>query len=123
MPSLDENLNPISLRITYEIDQGGEQFWVTSADAQVKITDKIEVGAIIVDDRNPVDKFRMLGVNAIAQLATTTFLIAEVARTRRDTLANALSGGNQSTSLAGAPLGERERSTVGSRHRWALRQV
>ena len=107
VPSLDENLNPISLRIIYEIDQGGEQFWVTSADAQVKITDKIEVGAVIVDDRNPVDKFRMLGINAIAQLATKTFLIAEVARTRRDTLAVAISGINQNSLLTGVTPGEK----------------
>ena len=107
VPSLDENLNPISLRITYEIDQGGEQFWVTSADAQIKLTDNVEVGAVIVDDRNPVDKFRMLGINAIAQLATKTFLIAEVARTRRDTLSAALPGANQSTPLSGVAQGER----------------
>ena len=88
--SLDENLNPISIRITYEIDQGGEQFWVTSADAQLKISDNIEVGAVVVDDRNPVDKFRMLGINAIAKLADKTFFVAEIARTRRETFANAL---------------------------------
>jgi hypothetical protein len=88
--SLDENLNPISIRITYEVDQGGEQFWVTSADLQLKVTDAFEVGAVVVDDRNPVDKFRMLGINAIAKFADKTFLIAEVARTRRETIANAL---------------------------------
>ena len=88
--SLDENLNPISIRITYEIDQGGEQFWVTSADAQVKITDGIEVGAVVVDDRNPMDKFRMLGINAIAKLADKTFLVAEVARTHREVFATVL---------------------------------
>ncbi|MEP7156951.1 MAG: hypothetical protein ABI905_14325, partial [Betaproteobacteria bacterium] len=75
--SLDENLNPISIRITYEVDQGGEQFWVTGADAQVKVTDNLEVGGMIVDDRNPLDKFRMAGINAVARLADKTFLIAE----------------------------------------------
>ena len=93
--SLDENLNPISLRITYEVDQGGDQFWVTGADAQVKVTDKFEVGAMIVDDRNPLDKFRMAGINAVARLADKTFLIAEVARTNRETFTNGLSGGEK----------------------------
>ncbi|MBL0125562.1 MAG: DUF11 domain-containing protein [Betaproteobacteria bacterium] len=82
--SLDEDLNPVSVRITYEVDQGGEQFWVTGADVQVKITEKLEVGAMIVDDRNPLDKFRMAGVNAIGRLADKTFLIAELAQTRRE---------------------------------------
>ena len=63
---------------------------MTSADAQVKITDGIEVGAVVVDDRNPMDKFRMLGINAIAKLADKTFLVAEVARTHREVFATVL---------------------------------
>ena len=93
--SLDEELNPISVRITYEVDQGGQLFWVTGVDAQVSISDRLEVGAMIVDDRNPLDKFRMAGVNAIAKLADKTFLIAEVAQTRRELLSNSLSQGEK----------------------------
>lgn len=93
--SLDENLNPISIRITYEVDQGGNQFWVTGADAQVKVTENLEVGGMIVDDRNPLDKFRMAGINAVAKLADKTFLIAEIARTNRETFTNGLSGGQK----------------------------
>jgi len=106
--SLDENLNPISIRITYEADQGGEQFWVAGADAQVKITDYLEVGAVIVDDRNPLDKFRMLGVSGIAKLADKTFLVAEVVRTRRETVASALPGaGFQAAALSVLAAGEK----------------
>lgn len=93
--SLDENLNPISIRITYEIDQGGAQFWVTGADAQIKLNERFEVGAMIVDDRNPIDKFRMAGVNAIARLADKTFLIAEIAQTKRELFTNGLSQGEK----------------------------
>ena len=93
--SLDEELNPISIRITYEIDQGGQEFWVAGADAQFKINERFEIGAMIVDDRNPLDKFRMAGVNAIARLADKTFLIAEVARTQRDVLTNSLPAGEK----------------------------
>jgi large repetitive protein len=82
--SLDENLNPISLRISYEVEQGGPEFWVTGADAQVKLTDGIEVGAAIVDDRNPIDKFRMMSINSVARIADKTFIIAEIARTSRE---------------------------------------
>lgn len=31
IPSVDAQLNPVSVRITYEIDQGGERFWVYGA--------------------------------------------------------------------------------------------
>src|SRR5207342_2456444 len=29
VPSLDGDLNPVYLRVTYEVDQGGEPFWVS----------------------------------------------------------------------------------------------
>ncbi len=91
--SLDEELNPVSIRITYEVDQGGQQFWVAGADATLKVSDRIEVGASIVDDRNPLDKFRMVGVNAIARLADKTFFVAELARTQRNLFASSSSPG------------------------------
>ncbi len=82
--SLDENLNPQSLRITYEVDQGGPQFWVAGADAQVKVTDRFEIGAAVVDDRNPTDKFRMMSINSVARIADKSFIIAEIVRTSRE---------------------------------------
>jgi uncharacterized repeat protein (TIGR01451 family)/fimbrial isopeptide formation D2 family protein len=95
VPTLDELFNPNFIRVTYEIDQGGEQFWVTGADAQIKLSENFEVGGIVVDDRNPVDKFRMYGINAIAKLADKTFLIAEVAQTNRDRIAGGLAEGEK----------------------------
>lgn len=95
IPSLDENLNPVSIRITYEVDQGGQDFWVTGADVQVKVTDKVEIGASIVDDRNPLDKFRMAGISAVARLAERTFLVAELAQTRRELLVGGASQGEK----------------------------
>lgn len=96
VPSLDENLNPLFVRITYEVDQGGGEFWVVGADAQAKVTDQIEVGASLVDDRNPLDKFRMAGINAVAKLADKTFLVAEIAKTEREVFVNGVSGGQKS---------------------------
>ena len=94
-PSLDENLNPISIRITYEVDQGGQEFWVAGVEVQAKISDSLEVGAMVVEDRNPADKFRMLGVNAIAKLADKTFFVAEIAQTRREKFVEALTLGEK----------------------------
>ena len=93
--SLDENLNPISVRITYEIDQGGAEFWVAGADAQIKVSERFEIGGIFVDDRNPLDKFRMAGVNAMAKLTDKTFLIAEIAQTNREKIVTGLSEGDK----------------------------
>lgn len=92
--SLDENLNPQSLRITYEVDQGGPEFWVAGADAQIKISDRFEVGGAVVDDRNPTDKFRMMSINGVAKIADKSFIIAEIVRTSREKFTNGESHGD-----------------------------
>ncbi len=94
--SLDENLNPASIRITYEIDQGGSQFWVAGGDVQFKLGDRFELGASLVEDRNPLDKFRMAGVNAVARIADKTFLIAELAQAQRELFTDSNSQGKLS---------------------------
>ncbi|APV51363.1 hypothetical protein BWI17_17710 [Betaproteobacteria bacterium GR16-43] len=83
IPSVDRDLNPVSIRITYEVDQGGEQFWVMGGEVQVKVTDRVEVGGVYVKDKNPQDPFTLAGANATVKLAEKTFLIGEVARTER----------------------------------------
>jgi uncharacterized repeat protein (TIGR01451 family) len=78
--SLDENLNPKSIRVIYEVDQGGEKFWIGGANAQVKLTDRVEVGASVVDDRNPQAPYRLSGANMTLKFDEKTFLIGEIAR-------------------------------------------
>ena len=87
LASLDQNLNPKSIRVIYEIDQGGENFWIGGAGAQVKLTGNIEAGASYVEDRNPQAPFRLGGLNSTLKLAEKTFLIGELARS--ETLAAA----------------------------------
>src|SRR5690606_9947136 len=81
LPSFDSDLNPVSLRITYELDQQTEKFWVVGADGQYKLTEKLEVGASAVEDRNPYAAFKMASVNAGYRFGERTALVAEFART------------------------------------------
>lgn len=81
--SVDRDLNPVFIRVTYEVDQGGEQFWVAGGDVQVKVTDRIEVGATYVKDKNPQDPFQLAGANLTVKLSENTFVTAEAARTER----------------------------------------
>lgn len=83
VPSVDENLNPISIRITYEVDQGGDEFWTAGVDSQFKITDTLEIGGAYVDDRNPMDARSIASVNSTVKLGQATTLIGEVARTEQ----------------------------------------
>lgn len=83
VPSVDENLNPVSIRITYEIDQGGDEFWTAGVDSQFKIADTFEIGGAYVDDRNPLDARSIASVNSTLKLGEATTLIGEVARTEQ----------------------------------------
>ncbi len=97
--SLDADLNPISIRVTYEVDQGGAEFWVAGGDVNVKVTDRIEVGATFVKDRNPVEPFEMRGINATVKLAERTLLTGEFAQTEKP-LGNLNAGGITAGSTA-----------------------
>ena len=90
LPAFDASLNPVSLRITYEMDQGTEKFWTYGADAQVKLTGALEVGVSVVDDRNPFAAFRMASANAGYRFGDDTYLVAEFARTRSEVNTNSL---------------------------------
>jgi uncharacterized repeat protein (TIGR01451 family) len=81
VPSLDPNLNPISIRITYEVDQGGDKFWVYGADGQAKVTDWWEVGASAARDENPLGEYGLYSANSTVKVAKKTYVIGEVART------------------------------------------
>ncbi|MET0535863.1 MAG: SdrD B-like domain-containing protein, partial [Steroidobacter sp.] len=82
IPSVDENLNPISIRITYEAEQGGDDFWTSGIDTQLHVSPRLEVGAAMIDDQNPVDERRILSSNATLTLGEHTTLSAEMTNTR-----------------------------------------
>jgi len=78
--SLDPDLNPVSLRISYEVDQGSPRFWVGGAAAQYKINDAVEVGGAVVEDRNPAALSRLASVNATIKPDEKTTVIVEAAQ-------------------------------------------
>jgi hypothetical protein len=80
LPSVDESLNPVSLRITYEVDQGGTAFWVGGVDAQLKLSDSIEIGGSAVKDQNELAPYDLLSANATWRIAPRTAIVAEVAQ-------------------------------------------
>jgi hypothetical protein len=100
LPALDENLNPVSLRITYEVDQGGADFWVGGADAQFKLTESFEVGGSIVQDRNSLAPYELVSGNATLKLGARTAIVVEGAQSTSTVNTNPT---NQTTSpgLAG----------------------
>ena len=79
VPSLDPNLNPVSVLVTYETDQDGPSYWMVGGDAQVKLTDWFEVGASWAKDENPQEPYELRSANATLRLAGDTYLMAEIA--------------------------------------------
>ncbi|MCA0215468.1 MAG: hypothetical protein LCH79_20140 [Proteobacteria bacterium] len=102
VPSVDDQLNPVSIRVTYEVDSGGPAFTVLGGDVQLKITDKLSVGVAAARDNNPDAPYTIAGANLHLKLSKNTEVIAEVAR------ANSVVGGttgnftaNNSNNFAG----------------------
>jgi hypothetical protein len=81
IPSLDENGNPLSIRVTYEVDQGGEKFWLGGIDGQFNVTDAFSIGGKVIEDRNPSSPYKLRSLNAGFKFGERTQLIAEVAQT------------------------------------------
>jgi hypothetical protein len=80
IPSVDDQLNPVSIRITYEVEQNVDKFAVYGADVRLKITPAITLGAAIAKDKNPSAPFDLLGANIALKLSKHTEIMAEVAR-------------------------------------------
>lgn len=80
LPGVDTDLNPVSLRVTYEVDQGGTEFWVAGADAQWRVSEGIEVGGSMVSDRNKLAPYDLVSGNATLRLGPRTALVIEGAQ-------------------------------------------
>jgi hypothetical protein len=89
LPSVDENLNPVSLRISYEVDQGGTAFWAGGVDAQWRVTDQVELGGSLVKDRNPLAPYDLVSANATWRLAERSVLVVEGAQSTSTVNTNA----------------------------------
>lgn len=91
VPSMDENLNPQYIRVTYETGTngiggvgGGPKFGIAGVDAQVKVIDTVQLGVIGIDDENPANKAQMGGVTAVVKLGDNTVINGEFAHTETD---------------------------------------
>jgi len=84
VPTFDENFNPNTVRITYEVDNGGDQFWVGGVSGRVRLGDSVEVGGSYVDDDNPAEKYQLRSLNTRIRLGETTTIIAETANSERN---------------------------------------
>lgn len=83
IPSLDENLNPVSIRVTYEVDEGGPAFTVAGAQARWQIATGLQFGASYADSDDPTQPYALGSANASWKLGKNTVWFAEAARSDR----------------------------------------
>jgi len=84
VPTIDANLNPVFVRVTYEVDNGGPKHWVGGVDAQYQINDWLSVGATAIQDQDPTNRQNLDGVNMTATLGAKSVLVGEVASSDTD---------------------------------------
>jgi uncharacterized repeat protein (TIGR01451 family) len=81
VPSFDSNLNPVSIRVSYEVENGGDEFWVAGVSGKVRPFDKLQIGASYVEDRNPDDPFDLWSGHVAYDFDERTRAVAEIAQT------------------------------------------
>lgn len=88
VPSVDDRLNPVSIRVTYEVQQGGSNFTVAGADAKLKLNDTLVISGSVARDSNPSAPYTLSGIGAEAQFSDRLKLSVELARSKGTPSAN-----------------------------------
>ena len=80
LASLDAGFNPNSLRVTYEVEQGGAKSWVGGVSARVDASEQLVLGAGVVRDSDPQHPLTLQSASAVLRPAPGIVVAAEVAR-------------------------------------------
>ena len=105
LASYDENLNPLSIRVTAETEGDGAPFWTYGAEVIAEITEAITIGVATVQDQNPDNPFDMNAVTSTIKLGPMTTLTAEAVQT------GGTPGGSSAFTGSSTAAAEREKGT------------
>ena len=81
--ALDAGLDPVSIRVSYETETGGEPFWVSGLESRVKLGGRVEVAGTYVDDHETGASRELRGFSMAARLGQHSRIESELASTRR----------------------------------------
>ncbi|WP_296242688.1 SdrD B-like domain-containing protein [Psychrobacter sp. UBA6739] len=82
--SQDIDGNPIYLRVTVEVDEGGEKYLVGGIAAKQQLTDKIAIGGSYVNSADPLNKEELASVNSVIKFNDKLKLVAEYAMNKAE---------------------------------------
>jgi len=82
--SQDIDGNPIYLRVTVEVDEGGEKYWVGGVAAKRQLTDKITIGGSYINSDDPLNKEELASANTVVKFNDKLKLVAEYAKNKAE---------------------------------------
>jgi hypothetical protein len=87
VPSVDENMNPVSIRITYEVDDGGPKHLVEGVNGEVALGNSVNVGGRFSQDHDPVTAYKLYGADTVWHVNGQTTVTVDTARSEGNELA------------------------------------
>lgn len=85
-PIASQNLDgdPIYIRVTVEVDEGGEDYWVGGIAAKQQLTDKVSIGGSYINSDDPLNKEELASINSVIKFNDKLKLVAEYAMNKSD---------------------------------------
>ena len=82
--SQDFDGNPIFLRVTVEVDEGGEDYLVGGVAVKHQVTDKVSVGGSYVKSDDPLNSEELASINSVVKFSDKLKLVAEYAKNKAE---------------------------------------
>lgn len=82
--SQDIEGNPIYIRVTVEVDEGGEDYFVGGIAAKQQLTNKVAIGGSYVNSDDPMNKEELASVNSVIKFNNKLKLVAEYAMNKAE---------------------------------------
>ncbi len=82
--SQDIDGNPIYLRVTVEVDEGGEEYLVGGIAAKQQLNAKVAIGGSYVNSDDPLNKEELASVNSVIKFSDKLKLVAEYAMNKAE---------------------------------------
>src|SRR5262249_25089648 len=86
LPSRDDDFNPVSARVTYEIDGLGGRYTVAGANGLLHAGRRLDFTGGFVSDDNPLNGMRMGSLGSAFHLDRNTIVLGELALSNSDSL-------------------------------------
>lgn len=82
--SQDIEGNPVYIRVTVEVDEGGEDYLVGGIAAKQQLTNKVSIGGSYINSDDPLNKEELASLNSVIKFNDKLKLVAEYAMNKAE---------------------------------------